>query len=180
MSRRHGSSCAARAENAWRRTRLLALLLAVLPALAQAQRAQAAPRPARFQPSVRVDAILGQDAIGQVAGGIAIAAAYNVRVGLDAGIGGVRRANGGAQATGRVDLLARWLTDPFRQSRRALHAGGGLGVLFEQGSAPRPVAIVTLGLDGASDGPWVPGVEIGLGGGFRAGVTLRRASARRR
>jgi hypothetical protein len=152
----------------------------MLPALAHAQRAQAATRAAKFQPSVRMDAILGHDAIGQVAGGIAIAPAYNLRVGLDAGIGAARRASGGAQAAGRIDLLARWLTDPFRQSRRALHAGGGLGVLLEQGAAPRPVAIVTLGLEGASDGPWVPGVEIGLGGGFRAGVTLRRASARRR
>jgi len=155
-------------------------MLAILPGLAQAQRAQAAQRLARFRPSVRVDAILGQDAIGQVAGGMAIAAAYNVRVGLDAGIGGVRRPNGGAQAAGRVDLLARWLSDPFRQSRRALHAGGGIGILFEQGRAPRPVAIVTLGLEGTSDGPWVPGVEIGLGGGVRAGLTLRRAPARQR
>jgi len=155
-------------------------MLAMLPAVVQAQRAQAAQRPARIRPSVRVDAILGRDAIGQVAGGLAVAAAYNIRVGVDAGIGGVRRADGGAQAAGRVDLLARWLSDPFRQSRRALQAGGGIGVLFEPGSAPRPVAIVTLGLEGTSDGPWVPGVEVGLGGGFRAGITLRRAPARQR
>jgi len=126
-----------------------------------------------------MDAIVGQHTGVQAAGGLATAAAYNLRLGLDAGIG-VRRADGGTQAAGRVDLLARWLSDPFRRSRRALHAGGGVGVLFEQGAAPRPVAIVTVGVEGRSDGPWVPGVEAGLGGGFRVGFTLRRNPATRR
>ncbi len=152
----------------------------VIPALSHAQRAQSAVRPPRVRPSLRADAILARESGAQLGAGLAVAAAYNLRLGLDAGIGGVRRADGGVDAAGRVDLLARWLSDPFRQSKRAIHAGGGVGVLVRQGAAPRPVAIVTLGIEGTSDGPWVPGVEVGLGGGVRAGVTLRRAPARQR
>lgn len=162
--------------------RCAALLVVVLsmPSLAGAQRALAASRPSRLRPELRVDAILAREGGAQLAGGLVAAAAYNLRVALDAGVGGVRRADGGVEPAGRVDLLARWLSDPFRQSKRAVHAGGGIGVLFAQGDAPRPVAIVTVGVEGTSDGPWVPGVELGLGGGVRVGFTLRRAPSRQR
>ncbi len=162
------------------RQAFLLLVTLIVPALVQAQRAQAAVRPSRFRPAIRADAILADQPGAQVAVGMVAAAAYNLRVGLDVGAGGVRRPDGGAEAAGRVDLLARWLSDPFRRSRRAIHAGGGIGVLVAQGAAPRPVAIVTLGVEGTSDGPWVRGVELGLGGGVRVGFTLRRASARQR
>lgn len=133
----------------------------------------------RFRPAVRVDAILARDPSAQVAAGVAVASAYNVRLELDAGVGGVSRA-GGWQRAGRLDLLGRWLADPFRQSRWGLTAGGGIGVLLEESRAPRPVAVVTLGIEGPGDGMWVPGVEAGLGGGARIGLTLRRAPLRRR
>ena len=162
------------------RQALVLLATLVVPALVQAQRAQAAGRPSRVRPAIRADAVLADEPGAQVAVGMVAAAAYNLRVGLDVGAGGVRRRGGGAEAAGRVDLLARWLSDPFRRSRRAIHAGGGIGVLVAQGAAPRPVAIVTLGVEGTSDGPWVPGVELGLGGGVRVGFTLRRAPARQR
>ncbi len=158
----------------------LAGLLMACASIAQGQRAPAASRPSRFRPEVRADALLARDAVAQVAVGVVAAAAYNLRLALDVGAGGVRDASGGVSAAGRVDLLARWLSDPFRQSKRAVHAGGGVGVLLAQGAAPRPVAIVTVGVEGTSDGPWVPGVELGLGGGVRLGVTLRRAPARQR
>jgi len=158
----------------------LAVALLLLPAVTQAQRAAPPNRPSRFRPAIRADAILARDAGAQVAMGVVAAAAYNLRLGIDVGVGGVRRQAGGVEGTGRVDLLARWLSDPFRQAKRALHAGGGIGVLFEEGAAPRPVAIVTVGIEGTSDGAWVPGVEVGLGGGVRVGFTLRRAPARQR
>lgn len=162
-----------------RRASLLCAMLA-LPVLATAQRAPSSTRPSRLRPALRADAIVSRDAGVQLAAGIVAAAAYNLRVAIDGGVGAVQRRGGGVDAAARVDLLARWLSDPYRQSKRAVHAGGGIGVLFEQGMAPRPVAIVTLGVEGTSDGPWVPGVEVGLGGGVRIGFTLRRAPARQR
>jgi hypothetical protein len=158
---------------------LVVAALLLVPAAARAQRAAAASAPQRVRPGVRVDAFLGRDPGAQVAAGAALVAAYNLRVGLDVGGGAVRRRSAW-QPTGRVDLLARWLSDPFRESRWAINAGGGVGLQVERGRSPTPVAIVTLGVEGPSDGRWVPGVELGLGGGVRAGLTLRRAPLRRR
>lgn len=133
----------------------------------------------RVFPSVRADMLLDRDPGAQVAVGAAVAAAYNLRLAVDAGLGGVRRADQWEPA-GRLDLLARWLSDPFRQSRWGINAGGGIGLRFEAARALRTVAIVTVGIEGRSDGRWVPGVEAGLGGGFRLGLTLRRPAVQRR
>lgn len=133
----------------------------------------------RWRPSIRADAIIDRDPGAQLAIGLAIPVAYNVRIGVDVGGGGVQR-NAAWEPAGRVDLLACWLTDPFRESRWRIHGGGGVGLRVESGQDARVVAIVTLGVDGPSDGTWVPGVELGLGGGVRAGLTLRRAPLRRR
>ena len=150
-------------------------LTALLPHLSASAQRASSPAPAgRFRPSVRVDAMLDRDPGAQLAVGVAVAAAYSVRIGLDAGKGGVQRSGGWVPA-GRLELLARVLTDPFRKARWALSAGGGIGQHYERNASPRTLAIVTIGVDGPSDGNWVPGVEIGLGGGVRAGVVLRRA-----
>lgn len=155
---------------------VLAFVLPLTPASAQ----QAARPPVgRWRPALRVDALIDRDPGAQVALGISTPLDYNVRLAFDAGVGGVQRADGTA-ASGRLDVTLRWLTDPFRQTRWAIHAGGGIGELVEGRRGPRTVAIVSLGIEGPSDGAWVPGVELGLGGGVRAGVTLRRAPRRQR
>lgn len=158
----------------------MAALLVLGAAPVWAQRVQAAGRrPAVMQPTFRADVIAANDPSVMAAAGVQVAGAYNIRLGLEVGAGGVSRA-AGWQPAGRADLLLRWLSDPFRASRWGLNAGGGLGVLVERGLAPRPVAIITIGVDGPQRGSWLRGVEVGLGGGVRAGVTLRRASGRRR
>ena len=156
----------------WRCT-LTLLSLAPL-ATGTAQRSVEPQRAAVFRPAIRADAIIDRDQGAQIALGVAVATAYNVRLALDVGAGGVRRETGWA-STGRLDLIARALSDPFRRSRWALSAGGGIGQLVERNARPRTIAIVTVGVDGPCDGLWVPGVEVGLGGGFRVGVTFRRA-----
>lgn len=161
------------------RAHLLVIALCLVSPPALAQRALPAPAAVRWRPSIRADAFFDRDPGAQLAIGLALPAAYNVRLATDVGIGGVSR-DGGWRTAGRLDLLTRWLSDPFRQSRWGLNAGGGVGLRVEDGTAPRVVAILTLGLEGPSDGPWVPGIEIGLGGGARAGLALRRAPNRRR
>ena len=133
----------------------------------------------RWRPSLRVDALIDRDPGAQVALGVAAPVDYNVRLALDAGVGGVHR-TAGVAAAGRLDLTVRWLSDPFRQARWAINVGGGIGERFEAHRGPRTVAIVALGIEGPGDGAWVPGVEMGLGGGVRAGVTVRRAPRRQR
>ncbi len=156
-----------------------ALSLAVLVSASTSAAQQTAPALSRLSPSIRLDAIVDRNLGAQLAVGLAGPTAFNVRLGIDVGGGGVQRENGWI-AGGRVDLLARVLSDPFRKSRWALNAGGGFGERFEQRTRPRTVAIVTVGIDGPSDGAWVPGVELGLGGGVRLGLTFRRASRTQR
>ena len=153
-------------------------LFTSLPANAQ----RAAPRAATSRvvvPAVRADLLLDRDAGAQLAAGAAIAVAYNLRLAADLGVGGVRREMNW-RPTGRLDLLVRWLSDPFRQSRWAINAGGGIGVRVEADRTSRTVAIVTIGVEARGDSRWVRGVEAGMGGGFRLGATLRRSTPRTR
>lgn len=158
---------------------LVVLAILIPSARALAQQAVARPSVDRWRPSVRLDALVDRDPGAQLGFGVATPVDYNVRLAVDAGVGGVHRAEG-MTSSGRLDLTVRWLSDPFRQSRWAITAGGGIGERFEARRAPRTVAIVALGLEGPGDGAWVPGVELGLGGGVRAGLTLRRAPRRQR
>ena len=159
---------------------LLGCAILFVPSPADAQRAALRARTSRVVvPAVRADLLLDRDVGAQLAAGAAIAAAYNLRLAADLGAGGVRREMDW-QPTGRLDLLVRWLSDPFRQSRWAINAGGGIGVRVEADRTPRTVAIVTIGVEGLGDGRWVRGVEVGMGGGFRLGATLRRSAPRAR
>ena len=130
-------------------------------------------------PAMRADLFFARDPGAQLAVGLIASPAYNIRAQLDVGAGGVARASGWA-AAGRADLLLRWVSDPFRRARWALHAGGGVGVAVESSRAPQPLAIVTLGVEGPAKGRWLPGVELGLGGGVRLGLTMRRVRPGRR
>ncbi|MBC7842531.1 MAG: hypothetical protein H7099_09465 [Gemmatimonadaceae bacterium] len=169
-----------RTSGARRPRHVVALLLLLAPLVpCAAQRVLPPARPMLLRPALRADAIIDRDPGAQFALGLAVASTYNVRLELDAGVGGVSRSAGWVP-TGRLDLLARWLSDPFRQSRWGISAGAGIGQRVESERTPATVAIVTLGIEGPSDGTWVPGVEIGLGGGLRAGVTFRRAPLRQR
>jgi hypothetical protein len=76
--------------------------------------------------------------------------------------------------------------DPFRQSRWAPYAGAGLSGRYrsERDGGPRAYLLVFLGVEGplalgALEG-WVPAFELGLGGGARVGVILRRGINARR
>lgn len=169
-----------RTSGARRHRHVGALLLLLAPLLScAAQRAAPPARPMLLRPALRLDALIDREPGAQFALGMAVASAYNIRLEFDAGVGGVSRSQGWT-STGRFDLLARWLSDPFRQSHWGISAGAGIGQRLEAHRTAATVAIVTLGVEGPSDGRWVPGVEIGLGGGFRAGLTVRRAPLRQR
>jgi len=78
---------------------------------------------------------------------------------------------------GRLDVLARFLLDPFRQTRYGLSLGGGMSLRAEQGDRVRPVLLVAVDLEGRrSMRGLVPAVQVGLGGGTRIGVVLRRGA----
>ena len=82
--------------------------------------------------------------------------------------------------SGRLDAMARFHFDPVRQSRWAPYGGGGLSGRFDRGEKARAYLMLLLGLDGPVYGGATPSFELGLGGGTRIGVIIRRATAERR
>jgi hypothetical protein len=98
-----------------------------------------------------------------------------VRIGMDGALGFSRHG-----LSGRVDGLARFHFDPFRQSRWAPYGGGGVSGRFDKGEKARAYLLVFLGIDGPVSGSVSPSFELGLGGGARVGIILRQARKERR
>ena len=149
------------------RAAALGLVFAV-PLAAQAPPAQP------LTAEVRVDVIAssGRTAI-QGGGGVQVPAGYYARIGIDGAIG-ADNVNGAQQKSGRVDVLGRFLFDPFRQSAWGISAGAGVSVRAHEGDRLRPLLLAVIDVEGqrASNGI-SPALQVGLGGGVRVGAVLR-------
>lgn len=127
-----------------------------------------------LQPEMRLD-VLGPRPYSVEPGiGVILPLGYYVRVG-----GGVGYAlpleptlNG---RRWRADVIARGTFDPFRQQRWALSLGGGLS---HRRSNTYIAAIAEL--EGPEMRGLLPAFQVGVSGGVRAGVILRRAVPGRR
>lgn len=127
----------------------------------------------RVEPELRVDVLGGRGTSVQGGAGIQIPAGTYVRVGVIGGVGSSWE-NGLSRADGRLDVLARFLIDPFRQSRWGLSAGGGVSLRAREGDRVRPNVLLAIDLEGPRAGSGVsPAFQIGLGGGVRGGFGLR-------
>ncbi|HYN81438.1 MAG TPA: hypothetical protein VES88_08050 [Gemmatimonadaceae bacterium] len=146
---------------------------------AEAQQPPAPPppenRPGKVAPEVRLDAIIATLSALHAGAGFTTAAGTYVRTGAVAGVGFSRDG-----LSGRLDGMARFHFDPFRQSRWAPYGGGGLSGRFDRGEKARAYLMLLLGLDGPDYSGATPSFELGLGGGTRIGVIVRRATAERR
>jgi hypothetical protein len=130
-----------------------------------------------WQPEARVEALAARTTAWQLAAGANVPMGTYVRTGLLAAAG-VRRVRGAWNASARVDAVARFHIDPFRESPYGLYVGGGGSYLFDKGVPSRPRLTVVLGYEGrASKHRVITGAELGLGGGVRIAVTIRRARA---
>lgn len=147
----------------------LGALVATLLAGAQAG-AQDAPR---LQPEARLDVMTGPAWAVHAGLGVTAPLGTYVRFGVVGGIG-----PGAGGMTGRGDLIARFTLDPFRERRWAPYGAGGVSARFGDGS--RNYLLLLAGVEGPARRGIAPAFELGVGGGFRAGVILRRALARRR
>ena len=160
-----------------RATVLVALGLgATLPTNGDAQLVQQ-----RFQSEARLDAIFARNSAVEAAYGFTVPAGIYIRSGLVAGIGAGRHG-----LEGRTDLVSRFSFDPFRQTRWAPYGGGGLSGRYRSklDGGSRGYLLVFLGVEGplplGERSGWVPAVEVGLGGGARVGLILRRGINARR
>jgi hypothetical protein len=157
------------------------MVLVTLGMAATLSVARAQPPLQKLQSEVRVDAIFARTPGVEAAYGFTVPAGIYVRSGLVGGIGAGRHG-----FEGRTDLISRFSFDPFRQSRWAPYAGAGLSGRYRSklDGGSRAYILVFLGVEGplplGETSGWVPAVEVGLGGGARVGLILRRGINARR
>ena len=151
---------------------LVATILYATVAGAQAQ-ADTAPKPVDAE--IRLDGIISRVSAVQLGVGLMTTVGYYVRMGADGALGFSQHG-----LSGRIDGLARFHFDPFRQSRWAPYGGGGISGRFDKGEKGRAYLLVFFGMDGPVEGSLTPSFELGLGGGTRIGVILRQARKERR
>jgi hypothetical protein len=137
--------------------------------------AQADRRERRWQLEARADALIARTTAFHAGFGANLVTGTYVRAGV-LGAAGVRSVDQELRESGRLDAFARFHVDPFREFPGAVYVTGGATVLFDSGTDPRVRGIFGVGVEGrAWSGRWIPGLEIGIGGGVRIGATLRKA-----
>lgn len=151
-------------------------LAMALPSVASPQLPQQA-----LQTEARLDGIIAHTTGVEAGLGLTIPAGIYVRSGLVAGVGAGRHG-----VEGRTDLISRFSLDPFRQSRWAPYGGGGISGRYRSklDGGSRAYLLVFLGVEGplplGRTSGFVPAFELGVGGGARVGVMLRRGINARR
>lgn len=149
----------------------LAVAAAMLPAAGAAQGTP--PRPLA-QWEARLDGVFGASSAGQLGVGVNVWAGDYVRTGVLVAAGPSRR-DGRTAVSGRVDVVARYLLDPFGEMRWGPYVGGGFSSAWDEPTRWHGYLLAVIGLEGPARRGWRPALEVGLGGGFRAGLALRRA-----
>ncbi|MEO8194186.1 MAG: hypothetical protein ABI681_10055 [Gemmatimonadales bacterium] len=152
---------------------LLVGLLLAIPSAAYAQSPRAQPQ--RVTPEARIDAILALPEALHAGLGIMFNTGTYLRSGVVAGVGASRDG-----LSGRIDGVARFHLDPFREHRWAPYGGGGLTIRFDEDRRRRPYLLLLAGIDGPVKGGLTTSFEAALGGGGRIGVIIRRGAAERR
>jgi hypothetical protein len=151
--------------------------LAVALVLAAPSRAAAQNQPPPYA-EYRADGILGRGTSVQGGVGASVPLGIYVRLGVDAAAGAAWR-DQTTLASGRVDVVGRFLLDPFRETPVGLSFGGGVSVPYTDGDAHvRPYLTVVIDVEGRMRGPVTPALQVGLGGGTRVGLVLRASKAR--
>jgi hypothetical protein len=152
-------------------------LIATLGLCALAGRADAQlPSPAYAE--YRGDAIVGRGTSAQAGLGAVFLFGTYVRTTVDAAAGTTWRF-GEARASGRADVVARFLLDPFREVPVGLSLGGGVSVPYVSGDAHvRPFLTAVIDVEGRMWHYFTPALQLGLGAGTRLGLVIRTSPPR--
>ena len=127
----------------------------------------------------RVDAVTARRSAIEGGLSIILPAGVYVRNSLTVAAGVANRSAASSAAVGRAEILSRFLLDPFRESPYGLSVGGGVGFTnLVDGARWRPYLAAAIDLELKAAGGFQPAVQLGLGGGARLGVVLRKGSVR--
>jgi len=155
---------------------VVALAFLIFTLFARAAEAQArTPEPSRFSHDARLDVIVAAKTAVHFGLGVAVPLGTYVRAGVTVAAGVME-----GSPSGRVDLSARFLLDPFRESRWGPYGGGGVSTRFDDNRGAKAYLLLFLGVEGPVNRGFSPAFELGLGGGGRLAVLLRRGAAERR
>jgi hypothetical protein len=152
------------------------VVVLAVPGLVRAQLPQQS-----LQIEGRLDGIFARTAGVDAGLGVSVPAGIYVRSGLVAGLGAGRHG-----VEGRTDFVSRFSLDPFRQSRWAPYAGGGISGRYRSklDGGSHAYLLIFLGVEGplplGQTSGWAPAFELGLGGGARIGIVLRQGINARR
>lgn len=152
--------------------------ISLIVALAAAHAALACAQGPPVMKEFRLDALIANRPAAEVGAGLVLPGGVYSRTALTAATGVVWRAGASTSAT-RVEVVSRFLLDPFRDSPYGLSIGGGLGVT--NAAVPsrwRPYLALVVDLEGTRSGGVTPALQLGLGGGARLGVVLRSGVGR--
>lgn len=137
--------------------------------------ADAQQQPSRPYAEYRADAIIARGTAAQLGGGVVLPLGIYVRLGLDVAAGATWR-HGETAGSGRADAIARFLLDPFRESRLGFSVGGGVSAPIGSAEPSQPPYLTAvLDLEWPRHRGTSPAVQIGIGGGTRIGIVLRRS-----
>jgi hypothetical protein len=130
----------------------------------------------RFAAEGRVDVVTARATAVQGGIGATALLGTSLRLGGVAAVGAIvdGPTTDRSPVSARVDLFGRLLVDPFKEWPWAPYVGGGASARSDYGRRPRGYLLALVGVDGPRMGRWIPAVELGLGGGTRIGVVLRR------
>lgn len=127
-------------------------------------------------PEVRIDGIIAHRGALQAALGLDLPVSGAMRLELAVGAGPTFVQNSSSHVSARADAVVHFLLDPRHLMRWSPYAGGGIGARYDGAQPWRAVAILVVGVNAPKWKHAVPFLEAGLGGGFRVGAGLRRAS----
>jgi hypothetical protein len=160
-----------------RDSRLALGVLAVLASMGVSRSGGAQAAAPRVAPALRADAFTGAPRAAHL--GIGVGVRLGTYAWLDVAGGAGVADDGGddgarTRTSGRVEVMGRFVLDPFEQARRGPYAAAGIAARLDDGMRRRLHLTAVIGVEGRRTSRWLPAFELGFGGGVRAGVTLRR------
>jgi hypothetical protein len=163
------------------RAELLSALLTVVALVAAPSFAWSQQR-AQLLPELRADAIdVRSSRSGTLHAGVGLNLPLGYYVRLETvGAGGVTRIDSSVVGSARADLVARFLLDPFGESRWGPSFGGGISARWAKTTGWHEYVVLVLDLEAPPVRGVVPAFQLGLGGGARLGLALRRHQTGRR
>ena len=156
--------------------RCTGIVMTLVCGLAMRAAAQLLPLPAYLE--YRGDGIFGRGTTAQAGLGAVFLLGTYVRTSVDAGAGATWQ-DGESRASGRADVITRFLLDPFRESPIGFSLGGGVSVPYVDGQAHvRPFLTAVVDVEGRIRRNFTPALQVGLGGGTRIGIVFRTSPPR--